>query len=100
MIVSLAEAKEWLTVDYDDKDNDIQLLCDSAEAYLFNATGITFDNTNPLAKLYCRVLITDWFDNNGLMTDKVSEKARFSLQSIMLQLQYSYTVDTTTTTGV
>lgn len=89
MVVTLDEAKEWLKVDYTDEDNDIQLLIDSAESYLYNATGKTFDNTNALSKLYCRVLITDWFENKGLMEDKnVSEKVRFTLQSIMTQLQY------------
>jgi uncharacterized phage protein (predicted DNA packaging) len=92
MIVTLIEAKSWLKIDYDDEDIDIQLLIDSAEAYLKNATDKTFDSTNPLAKLYCRVLITDWYENKGLMSDsKVSTKVRFTLQSIMMQLRYSET---------
>lgn len=95
MIVSLDEAKEWLRVDYIDDDDLIQTLVDVATAYLLNATDIEFDNTNPLAKLYCRVLIEDWFENRELMEeDKVSDKARYSLQSIMFQLQYCYPVAT------
>jgi uncharacterized phage protein (predicted DNA packaging) len=94
-ILTLEETKSWLHVDYEDSDTDIQLLIDAAEAYLLNATGKTFDNTNSLAKLYCRVLVTDWFENKGLMEDnKVSDKVRFTLKSIMLQLQCCYT-DTT-----
>lgn len=90
MIVILEEAKAWLKVDYSDEDSEIQLLIDSAEAYLVNATGKTFDSTNALAKLYCRVLINDWYENRGLMVDsKTSDKIRFTLQSIMMQLQYS-----------
>ena len=90
MIVSLDEAKSWLKVDYTDEDADIQDLVDACEAYLGNATGKTFDNTNPLAKLYCKVLIVDWYENRGLMQEsRVSDKVRFTLQSIMLQLQYS-----------
>ena len=90
MIVILEEAKAWLKVDYSDEDSEIQLLIDSAEAYLVNATGKTFDSTNALAKLYCRVLISDWYENRGLMVDsKTSDKIRFTLQSIMMQLQYS-----------
>ena len=90
MIVTLEEAKAWIKCDYEDEDSEIQLLVDSAEAYLQNATGKVFDNTNALARLYCRVLITDWFENRELMADsKTSDKVRFTLQSIMLQLQYS-----------
>lgn len=90
MIVTLEEAKAWLKVDYNDEDTEIQLLIDSAEVYLKSSTGKDFDSTNFLAKLYCRVLISDWFENRGLMIDnKTSEKVRFTLQSIMMQLQYS-----------
>lgn len=89
MIISLDESKAWLKVDYEEDDEEIQLLIDSAEAYLTNATGKTFDNTNALARLYCRVLISDWYDNRALMVDsKTSDKIRFTLQSIMMQLQY------------
>lgn len=89
MIVSLDEAKNWLRVDYSDDDDDIQLLIDSAEAYLLNASGITYDNTNPLARLYCRVLIKEWYEDRSFMVDyKCSDKVRFTLQSILMQLQY------------
>ena len=89
MIVTLSEAKSWLRVDYDDDDDDIQSLIDSGEAYLYNATGVSYDNTNPLAKLFCRVLIKEWYEDRGLMVDyKCSDKCRFTLQSILMQLQY------------
>lgn len=92
LIVRLDEGKAWLKVDYSEEDSDIQLLIDSAEIYLSNATGKVFDNTNALARLYCRVLIDDWYENRGLMVDgKTSDKVRFTLQSIMMQLQYSTT---------
>ena len=90
MIIDLEEAKAWLKLDNSEEDLDIQLLIDSAELYLKNSTGKIFDNTNALARLYCRVLISDWFENRGLMVDnKTSDKVRFTLQSIMMQLQYS-----------
>lgn len=89
MIVTLAEVKTWLKVDHSEEDSDIQLLIDSAELYIQNATGKVFDSSNALARLYCRVLISDWFENRGLMVDgKTSDKVRFTLQSIMMQLQY------------
>lgn len=88
MIVSLDQAKSWLRVDYNDEDEDIQMLVDAAELYLNNATGRVFDAGNPLAVLYCRVLISDWYENRSLMQDnKTSDKVRFTLQSIIKQLQ-------------
>lgn len=89
MIITTEEAKQYLKIDNDDEDSDIQSLINGAELYLYNATGKTFDNTNPLAKLYCRILVTEWYENRSLMEEyKTSGKVRFTLQSIMLQLQY------------
>lgn len=63
-------------------------LIEAAELYLFNATGKTYDSTNKLAVLYCNVLVSDWYDNRVLMeNDKTSQKVRYTLQSILTQLQ-------------
>lgn len=89
MIISLEEAKEWLRVDESDDDSTITLLIKSAEEYLKNATGRKFDSENSQAKLFCLVLVTDWYENRELMAgQKTSEKVRLTIQSILSQLQY------------
>lgn len=94
MIITLNEVKSYLRIDFDDDDNDLQDLIDCAEAYLQNATNKTFDSTNKLAKLYCKALIGDWYDDRALMESrKTSEKVKFTLSSIMLQLQYTGVVE-------
>lgn len=93
-ILTLKETKEFLKVDYEDEDILIESLIEASEIYLKNATGIEFDNTNPLAKLYCRVLIYEWFrDKNLMKEEKVSNQVKFTLQSILLQLQYGGSAD-------
>jgi uncharacterized phage protein (predicted DNA packaging) len=87
MIVSLEEAKNWARID-DGDESTVALLIDAAEIYLKNATGKQFDSTNNQAKLFCLVLVTDWYENRELMGVKVSEKVRFSIQSILAQLRY------------
>lgn len=44
-IVTLEEAKERLSIDFSDKDNEIAGLINSAESYLFIGTGLSFDYT-------------------------------------------------------
>lgn len=89
-ILTLDEVKSGLHVDWNDEDSDIADLITGAELYLYNATDIKYDNTNALAKLYCKILTKDWYDNRELVQEtRISEKVRFTLQSIMLQLQYS-----------
>ncbi|MCY6957955.1 head-tail connector protein [Clostridium brassicae] len=89
MILTLEETKEFLKVDYEAEDNYIQDLITGAELYLKNSTDKKFDNTNPLAKLFCKVLISDWYDNRGFMQEsKVSNKVRYTIKSILNQLKY------------
>lgn len=93
MILELQEVKDYLKIDYDDEDTLLNDLIIAAENYLYNATGKHYDSSNQLAKLYCRVLVNEWFKDRGLVmtTSKnmnASEKIRYTLQSILLQLKY------------
>jgi uncharacterized phage protein (predicted DNA packaging) len=94
MIISLDEAKLFLRIDSNDDDDLINDLIAGAELYLTGATGKTFDDnilydTNPLAKLYCKILVVDWYENRTLSQEtRVSDKVRYTLQTIMMQLQY------------
>lgn len=89
MILTLKEAKEYLKVDFDDEDDEIQDCIDAAEEYLKAATGKEFSSENKRAKRYCKVLVNEWYKDRGLMEDgKVTKKVRFTLTSIMTQLKY------------
>lgn len=87
-ILNLENTKEFLKVDFPDDDNTIASLIEAVEKSLYNATGVEFDSSNPLAVLYCKVLVKDWYDNRELMVDeKTSNKVRYTVQSILLQLK-------------
>ena len=91
MIIELEELKTFARIEYD--DDDVLLLSTLilvAEEGLKNATGIVFTSDNSLAKLYCLVVAKDLYDNRELTADKVSEKVRFTIQSILIQLKYCY----------
>lgn len=91
MIVELDEAKMFLRLDndYTDEDMLVQSLELAAEEHLLNATGIVFDSTNNLAKLYINVLLADFYNDRGI-TQELKSKTRTTLASIVLQLQYAY----------
>jgi uncharacterized phage protein (predicted DNA packaging) len=91
MIIDLQETKSWLRIDGSEEDSTIEMLIGAAEAYLKNATGRDFDSNNDQAKLFCLVLVADWFENRDLVGTKPSDKVRFSMQSILAQLQYTPT---------
>lgn len=89
MIIDVNETKRFLKVDYDDEDALIESLCTSAGIYLYNATGKRFSSENELAVLYCKTLVSEWYNNRNLMERKdLSDKVRFTLKGILLQLQY------------
>lgn len=63
MIITLEEVKEWLRIDGQDDDITISTLIGAAELRLKEGTGITYDNTNQLAKLFCLKCVSDWYEN-------------------------------------
>jgi uncharacterized phage protein (predicted DNA packaging) len=90
LLITLKETKEYLRVDGDEDDSLIESLINASEEYLKNATGKTFDNTNHLARLFCLVLVVDWYENRGLTVGKVGEKIRPVIDSMLAQLNYCY----------
>ncbi len=87
MIIDLSFARKWLREPPEEDNDIIELIIGAAEEYLKNATGRTFDDTNNQARLFCLVLVTDWYENRDLIGTKPSEKVRFSIQSMLIQLQ-------------
>lgn len=88
MIVTVDEVKEFLRID-EDETTLITMLIKTAEEYLENATGNTFDETNNLARLFCMILISDWYENREFI-GKSSEKVRHTVNSMIAQLKYCY----------
>ncbi len=90
-MLTLEEVKNYLKIDFDEDDVLLEGLIRASEQYLKNATGKTFEETNELAKLYRLVLINEWYSRREFIEAEkkgVSEKVRFTLQSIMSQLLY------------
>jgi len=85
MIITLEETKQYLRIDNNEEDGLITTLIDAAETYLENATGNKFDETNHLAKLFCWVLVTDWYENRE-MIGRTSDRIRHTVDSILQQL--------------
>lgn len=92
-VLSLAEAKGYLSIDAEDtdRDRDIQPLIDAAETYLKNA-GCTLNQSDEVAKLAIKMLVNHWFENREPIGS--GNKLAYGLQSLIIQLQYCY--DTTT----
>lgn len=89
MIIDLTLTRNWLREPPEEDNEIILLIIGAAERYLKQATGKTFNHENDQAKLLCLVLVTDWYENRELIGVKPSEKVRFSIQSLIAQLQYS-----------
>ncbi|MEY8414800.1 head-tail connector protein [Tissierella praeacuta] len=90
MLITIDEAKEYLRVDGDEDNAIINTLIKASEEYLKNATGKTFDDTNNLARLFCLLLVVDWYENRGLTAGKVGDKIRPVINSMLAQLNYCY----------
>ena len=86
MVLKLEEAKEYLRVDGNEEDMLITSLITAAEIYIKNATSKNVDLKSELAKLAARILIAHWHENREAVGK--AEQLAFSLQSILVQLQY------------
>lgn len=90
MIITLEETKQWLKDIPAEEDALVTTLIAAAETYLSNATGNTFDSNNSLAKLFCLVLVTDWYENREVNIGRVGEKVRPIVESMLAQLKHCY----------
>jgi uncharacterized phage protein (predicted DNA packaging) len=90
LLITLEETKQYLRVDTDVDDALITSLIDAAESYLINATGKTFDSSNPLARLFCLVLVVDWYEYRGLTAGKVGDSVRPVINGMLAQLNHCY----------
>ena len=83
-IVTLAECKERLSIDFDTKDTDITIMANSIESYLFFATGlrsVVTEEVKNLAKEYILLkLYLDYYNAHTELDDR-------RLTAIMKQLQ-------------
>ena len=83
-IVTLAECKERLSIDFDTKDKEIEIMANSIESYLFFATGlenIANDKILNLAKEYILFkLYLDYYNAHTQLDD-------MRLTAILKQLQ-------------
>lgn len=87
LVLTVEEAKKYLRVDGDEEDDLITSFVIAAEIYIKNATSKNVDVKSELAKLAARILIAHWYENREAVGK--AEQLAFSLQSILVQLQYS-----------
>lgn len=84
----LKDVKDYLRVDGDEDDSQVEDLISAADIYLVNAGAIK-DHENSLYKLAIKILATQWYENR-VPVGEVTEEMAFSLRHIMTQLKYCY----------
>lgn len=89
MIITLEEVKAYLRIDGMEDNAILELLISAAENYLKNSTGVQFDSSNSLAKLFCMLLVSDWYEHRGIVS-YVSETVRYTVEGMLTQLRTNY----------
>lgn len=88
-LVSLDLAKQFLKVDFEDEDTLIQLLIQSAEEIIENATGKKFDSSCSLAVICALKIISFNFENRNSVIDKRSMLIPNFISDDLFRLKYS-----------
>lgn len=91
--MELNEVKEYLKIDFDDDDCLLEMLMSAARLYIRDAIGYEPDENDERVKLLLMVLVSDWYEHREYMentssSQKISQKVRYTVHSIVLQLQY------------
>lgn len=91
--MELSTIKEYLKIDFDDDDSLLELLLGAARKYILDAVGYQPDETDERVKLLILVLISDWYEHREysetVTAKNISTKVRYTVRSIVLQLQFS-----------
>lgn len=66
-MLTLGEVKEYLRVDFEDDDALISSLMAVADDYLKASVGTGYDKESERAKILSLILISDLYDNRGLL---------------------------------
>ena len=87
--MTLAEAKAFLKVDFNDDDDFIKLLIDVAEEYIIDALG-KCDETVARVKLLMRIIVGELYEKRSMTfdIDNTNQKVQYTIRSIINQLSY------------
>lgn len=87
--MTLAEAKAFLKVDFNDDDDFIELLIDVAEEYIIDALG-KCDETVARVKLLMRIIVGELYEKRSMTfdIDHTNQKVQYTIRSIINQLSY------------
>lgn len=89
----LEEVKQYLKIDYDDEDNNINLFIKVAKEYIENAIG-KYDQNSARMKLLLMTLVSSMYENREYTVNTNNEKVAYALRSMCMQLQLEGTDET------
>lgn len=96
-MLDLTQIKIYLRLeeDYSEEDELLSSLLIFSQEYIKNATGKTVEGfgANPIYQLAQKMLVGHIYENRLPTNDterKISKEVRFSLDSILSQIQYAY----------
>ncbi len=93
--MDLNTVKEYLKIDFDDDNDVLEMLLGAARRYVTDAVGgDTLDESDERVKIVLLALVSDWYEHREYM-GKASEKVRYTVRSIILQLQCEVTENET-----
>lgn len=88
LLIDIEKAKRFMRVDYDDEDDDIRDLIQTAEKYIEGALNRPIDREDPRVIFLCKVLVKDWYDNRNFTGKGTSEKVRHTVRTLFTHLKY------------
>ena len=88
-MMTLAEMKSYLKVDFNDDDNEITLMMNVAREYITDAIG-ECDETIARVQLLMRVIVGELYEKRSMTFDmnSTNQKVQYVIRSIINQLSF------------
>ena len=91
--MNLEVIKDYLKIDFNEDDELLEMFLGSARKYLMSAVECEkLDETDERVKVALLALVSDWYEHREYVGDS-SPKVRYTIRSIVLQLQSEQEAD-------
>jgi hypothetical protein len=89
MVVTVREAKDHVGIDFNDKATDriLRSMIVTADTYLSGALGKDYPRKDSRSKTLALMIVSDLFDNRGMVNVRVTATIRKLVDDFSLQLK-------------
>lgn len=84
--MELSYIKKYLRIDFDDDDEVLEGLIESAKAYVLEATGVKYSEKDLTYKSLIKFITAHWYENREIVSDKQFNEMPYSISCLLTHI--------------